>query len=160
MGQRRRPPQDLSIHTTVPSGSTFLGTKASSSGAAGSTTSVANRRHRQPQQILTIARMDSRTGRPGGRCPRKNGAAVFMEEVARTREVDAPRRLSRTIAMLDLQTGWRVGPWPRRHGAVRTRAGAVLQQLEDVLEHSGSGRTINFVEFVFFFGRRINGFFI
>merc|ERR1712045_607446 len=41
---------------------------------------------------------------------------------------------SRTIATMDLPIGWRVGPSPRRHGAVRTKARAALQQLEDVLE--------------------------
>merc|ERR1711879_242317 len=43
-------------------------------------------------------------------------------------------QVSRTIATPDLPIGWQVGALPRRRGAVRTRARAARQQLEDVLE--------------------------
>jgi len=138
--QRRQPQQpqlDLLIHTIAPWGSTSGGIKPNSSGAAGSTTSVGSRRNHQPQQIPTIARMGSRTGRLVGLFPRRNGVVGCMAKAARPRVVAACRmchRVSRTIATLDLPIGWRVGPWPRRHGVVRTRARVARRQLEDVLE--------------------------
>jgi len=97
-----------------------------------------SRQCRRGQQIPTIARMGSRIGSRAGLLQRRNGAVGCMARVARPRAVGASaaeaHRASRTIATLDLPTGWLVGPSPRRHGVVQTRARAALQQLEDVLE--------------------------
>merc|ERR1711957_1121265 len=49
---------------------------------------------------------------------------------------------SRTTATLDLPTGWQAGASPKRHGAVRTRARAAHQQLEDVLETAWLAMTV------------------
>merc|ERR1711994_1247618 len=59
----------------------------------------------------------------------------FMERVARIKAAVVPRSRplrqlqSRTIARRASQIGWQVGPWPRRLGAVRTRARAARRQL-------------------------------
>merc|ERR1711956_17406 len=83
--------------------------------------------------------MVSRIGRLAGGSPKKNGAVGCMARVARIRAVVASaapsaHQASRTTATLDLPTGWQAGASPRRLGAVRTRARAAHQQLEDVLE--------------------------
>merc|ERR1719410_1650561 len=69
-----------------------------------------------------------------GQFRKKSGAAGFTARVARTREVDARHRRSRTTAMQGLPIGRRAGVSRRRLGAVPTRARAALQQLEGALE--------------------------
>jgi len=131
---RHLPQLDLLIRTTAPWGSTLLGTEPSSSGAAGSTTSVASQRHRQHQQTHTTARTASPTGRRAGVSRRKNGVVEFMGRAARTRVVGVRHLLTHTIVMPDLPIGWQAGACPRRRGAAQTRGRAAHQQLEDVLE--------------------------
>merc|ERR1711920_420993 len=79
--------------------------------------------------------------------PRRSGAVGCMAKVARTRAVVASaapsaHQVSRTIATPDLPIGWQAGALPRRLGAVRTRARAVRQQLEDVLETAWLAMTV------------------
>merc|ERR1711972_1174580 len=60
-------------------------TKASRHGAVAIITSVASPRNPHAQQILTTARMDSQTGRPGGLWPKRSGAAESMARGAQIR---------------------------------------------------------------------------
>merc|ERR1712129_326466 len=85
------------------------------------------------------AMMDLPIGRQAGPCRKRSGAVGCTARVARTRAVVASaapsaHQASHTIATLDLRIGWRGGASPRRLGAVRTRARAAHQQLEDVPE--------------------------
>merc|ERR1712012_661665 len=87
-----------------------------------------------PQQpVMTIAPMDTLTGRWAGLWERRHGAAKFMGK-------DAPARLAvqqhpnRTIALQVLPTGCPVGALARRRGVARTRARAAHQQQEDALD--------------------------
>lgn len=115
------------------------GMAPSRSGAAESTTFATPGPHNhQLRQIPTIAKMDSRTGRPGGQCQRKIGAAEYMAKAVRIREVVGVCRRSphhhHMIAMPDLPIGWQVGVSPRRLGAAQTVARVAHQRPVDALE--------------------------
>jgi len=92
----------------------------------------------QPQQIHTIAPTDSRIGRLDGVCPRRSGAAEFMEKVAlvRRREGAPPQGPLplHTIAMLGSQIGWLGGVSQRKSGVATMPERDALKQLEGVLE--------------------------
>merc|ERR1711862_758141 len=60
------------------------------------------------------------------------GVRIKAAVVPRSRPLRPLR--SHTIATLDSRIGWQVGLWPRRPGAVRTRARAAHRQLGGALE--------------------------
>merc|ERR1712228_33154 len=79
--------------------------------------------------IHTIARWESTLV---GTKASRHGAAAIITSVASRQSHRAQQIL--TTARMDSQTGRRAGLWPRRHGAVRTRARAARRQLEDAPE--------------------------
>jgi len=117
---------------------TWDGMPPKRSGAAESTTFAVRSRNHHLRQIPTIAKMDSRIGRQGGRYPRKNGVAGSMAKAARIREGAGVCHRSphhhHMIAMPDLPIGWQAGVSPRRHGVARTVARVARQRLVDALE--------------------------
>merc|ERR1712079_195859 len=94
-----------------------MGTRRS--GAAGFITSVTGPQqlHRR-RQTLTIALMDSRTGRLAGQWQRRPGAAESMARAATTvlADVHLFQHLHHLIAMLDLPIGSPVGQLPKKPG--------------------------------------------
>merc|ERR1719445_1408253 len=132
--------QGLWIRTTARWDFTKVGMEPNRLGAAAIIISAVSRRNHHAQQIPTIARMDLQIGRRVGLCPRRSGAAEFMERVARIKAAVVPRshRLlpsrSRTIARRASRIGWQAGLWPRRPGVVRTRARAAHRPLEGAPE--------------------------